>query len=182
MLEAVRENIFSLAPKHWFSIIYKISSDQTKIGCIHLNLFLSYKAKLDIDGKTYKIYPKPGQGIRLGLMTGIYLLENDGINIAQYESTRQIGFISFPGTSLVNIEGKLTYNDRIFILKSKSFRKQQFSLLENGQEVGNLHVEREFLLRKLIADLPSSIPIEIQIFLLWVLLCAWKVSSETGGG
>jgi hypothetical protein len=174
MLEAVRENIFSLAPKHWFSIIYKISSGQTKIGCIHLNAFLNYKAKLDVDGKSYKIYSKPGQGIRLGWMTGVYLLENNGVNIAQYASTQQIGFISFPGASLVNVEGRLTSNDRSFFLKTKSFRKQQFSLLDNGQEVGDLHVEREFFLRKLIADLPSNIPIEIQVFLLWVLLCALK--------
>ena len=114
-------------------------------------------------------------------MSGIYLLENEGVIIAQYESTGSVGFISFPGVSLINIEGKLTYNNKNFFLKTKSFRKQQFTLLENDQEVGNLHVERKFLLRKLIADLRGDIPIEIQVFLLWVLLCAWKVSSEAMG-
>lgn len=182
MLEAARENIFSLTPKHWFSIIYKVSINQTNIGCICLNLFLSYKAKLDIDGKTYKIYPKPRQGIRVGLMSGIYLLENDGVIIAQYESTQPTGFISFPGASLINIEGKLTYNHRIFFLNTKSFSNQQFTLLENHQQVGHLHIERKILIRKLIADLPGDIPIEIQVFLLWVLLCGWKVSSEIMGG
>jgi hypothetical protein len=178
MLEAARENPFSLAPKDWCSDIYKVSSDKTRIGCICLNKFSSDKAKLDIEDGDYKMYPMRGQGIRFGLMSGTYLLENDGVIIAQYESTRPIGFIGFPGGSLINIEGKLTYDNRTFLLKTKSFWNQQFTLVENDQEVGSLHAQRkDYWRRKLIADLPDVIPIIIQVFLLWVLLCAWMVIS-----
>src|SRR5512135_1396827 len=151
MLEAVRENIFFF--------IYQVVGDKTNVGHICLNLFAA-KAKLDIKGKAYKVYPKPGQGIRWGIMPpGIYLLESDGIVVAQYESTRHTGFITLPGVSMVSIEGKLTYDGKELALKTQSFRKQQFSVVENYQEVGTLHVERAFLLRKLVADLPSNMPL-----------------------
>lgn len=113
---------------------------------------------------------------------GIYLLESDGIVVAQYESTRHTGFISLPGVSLVSVEGKLTYAGKELALKTQSFRKGLFSVVENSQEVGTLHVESAFLLRKLVADLPSNMPLEIQAFLLWVLLQSYKVAGEVGGG
>ncbi|MGO9201971.1 MAG: hypothetical protein ACLQM8_15695 [Limisphaerales bacterium] len=173
MVEAVRENIFLFN--------YQVVSDNTNIGHIRLNWFAA-KANLHINGKTYKVYPKPGQGIRWGIMPlGIYLLESDGIVVAQYQSTRHTGFISLPGVSMVSVEGKLIYAGKELALKTQSFRKGLFSVVQNSQEVGTLHVERAFLLRKLVADLPSNIPLEIQVFLLWVLLRSYKVAGEVGG-
>jgi hypothetical protein len=173
MIEAGRENIFL-----WN---YQVVSDSTNIGHIHLNFFAP-KAKLDINGKTYKVYRKPGQGIR-GIMTpGIYLLESDGIVVAQYHQTRHTRSFTLPGLTMVSVEGKLIYAGKELALKTQSFRQGLFSVVENSQEVGTLHVERAFLLRKLVADLPSNIALEIQVFLLWALLRAYKVAGEVGGG
>jgi hypothetical protein len=119
-------------------------------------------------------------GIRFGFMSGTYILENDGITIAQYESTGLTVFCG-PLSCLVNIEGKMSYGNRSFMLNTKSFFDQEFTLLENDQEVGTLHSGRNFLLQNLIADLPGDIPREIQVFLLWTILRAWKVAGDVSG-
>ena len=83
---------------------------------------------------------------------------------------------------MVRVEGKLTYAGRELALKTQSFRKGRFSVVDDSQEVGSLHVERAFLLRKLVADLPPNIPLEIQFFLLYVLLREYKEAGEVGVG
>ena len=59
MLEAIRQSL----------LMYTcyIFNNNIGIGHIHLNFF-GVKAKLDINGKTYKVYRKPRHGIRWGIM------------------------------------------------------------------------------------------------------------------
>jgi hypothetical protein len=62
---------------------------------------------------------------------------------------------------------------RSFTLKMASWFGRRFALMENGTERGRIGVTNAFSGRAK-AELPDDLPLEVQAFLIWLVISTWR--------
>jgi hypothetical protein len=67
---------------------------------------------------------------------------------------------------------------RTFALAVGSWSGRRFTLSENGAVIGTI-ARSGFFTAKCQADLPDDLPLEIQAFLIWLVLSTWRRQATT---
>ncbi len=146
MLEAKPVNIFSGD--------FNIEAEEQKIAFLDISLWKE-SGKISIEGRPYKLY-------REGLMSGAFVLENEGHAIAR--AIKPSAFRS---------QFDLEINARRYSLKRDSVFGRAFSVFQDGAAVGSIRPAGLFTKRTII-DLPADWPIPVQVFVFWLVLVIWK--------
>lgn len=71
--------------------------------------------------------------------------------------------------------------ERLLSLRAESLLRSGYLLLEGNRVVGSLR-PAGLLRRGIEADLPDDLPLEVGVFLLWVVLLLWRRSRVTRAG
>ena len=67
----------------------------------------------------------------------------------------------------------IEHGGRLFILRSPSVWFREMRLVENDHEIGNAVPEGVFS-RRAQFDLPESLPLELQLFIVWLAYFVWR--------
>jgi hypothetical protein len=151
----------ALVPRSWFSWDFQVIQDGSPIAAIDIASWRE-KGVLAVGGASYKVY-------REGLMSGQFILEFNGTQLASAEKPRAL-HRSFT----VQHEG------RVYTLKAASALKRTFLMLEGDRQIGSITPAGMFT-RKATVDLPDELPLPIRVFLLWLTVILWKRDSEAAG-
>lgn len=122
-------------------------------------------ATINIGGKSY-------EAAREGVMSSAYYLESGGNRIARAERTS-----AFKGSFTLQAGG------RTYLLSRASAFGRAFALTENEVKVGSI-ARMGFFSRMSAAELPDDLALEVQAFLIWLVIAMWQrqVLAGTVGG
>jgi hypothetical protein len=67
---------------------------------------------------------------------------------------------------------------RTYTLAATSWLGRSFAVTENGATVGTI-ARSGFFTTKCTADLPGDLPLEVQGFLIWLVLIIWRRQATT---
>jgi hypothetical protein len=96
------------------------------------------------------------------IIRGKFHLEANGVRIAGAQSA---GF----WFRYFNVQA----GSRAYTLRMASWFGRRFALMENGTELGRIGVTNAFSGRAK-AELPDDIPLEVQAFLIWLVISTWR--------
>jgi hypothetical protein len=74
---------------------------------------------------------------------------------------------------------EVSHEGREYELEARSWFDRKFVLRENGCEIGAIRTV-QLLSRKAVIDLPPDMPVEVQVFVTWLVLFLWKRQNEGG--
>jgi hypothetical protein len=66
-----------------------------------------------------------------------------------------------------------------YVLKMASWFGRRFALMESGTELGRIGVTNAFSGR-CKAELPDDLPLEVQAFLIWLVISTWRRAAVAG--
>ena len=118
-------------------------------------------ATMTIGGKSYV-------AAREGVMSAAFYLEVDGNRVARAERAS-----AFKGSFTLQAGG------RIYLLSPASMFGRAFVLTENGSKVGSI-VRSGFFSRMSTAVLPDDLALEVQAFLIWLVIAMWQRQVMAG--
>ena len=114
-----------------------------------------------MNGETYQVF-------REHFMGGKYLLEQNGQPIAEAQKP-----------SALRNSFNLEFLGRKYTLRKQSLIGRTFVLLDADLQLGLIEPQG-LLTRKATISLPDTIPLPIQIFVIWLVLVLWKRESDAG--
>ncbi|MFT5289433.1 MAG: hypothetical protein ACI8QS_001296 [Planctomycetota bacterium] len=141
-------------PKSWFSWGYEIFQDSRSVALLD-QAHMREKGEILIQERNYQIG-------REGLLSGAYFLRRDGENVATATKTS-----AFTRTFEVFTEGGL------FTLASATAFKRRFVLRDGEKIIGSIS-PKTWISRKAVVDLPENFPLEIQVFITWLVVLMWR--------
>jgi hypothetical protein len=112
-------------------------------------------ATITIGGKSYA-------AAREGVMSSAYYLEADGNRVARAERAS-----GFKGGFTLQTGG------RTYLLRTASALGRAFVLTENEIKVGSI-ARNGFFSRMSTAELPDNLALEVQAFLIWLVIVMWQ--------
>jgi hypothetical protein len=145
MLEAIQRS--------WFSNDFRLLWRGEPVAELDVST-LRTQAHFEFRGERYRCY-------RDGLLTGAFLLEQDGSVLARAEKPSM-----FRSHFTVQLAG------RNYLLKKRSRWRRSFVLYESEREVGYLH-RSGFFVRRVRVDFPEEWPLAAQAFIFWLALIVW---------
>ena len=152
MLEAV--------PKSWLSWDYDILENRVPVAILDL-AWTREKGELAIAGRSYEIG-------REGAMSGAFFLRKGGETIAS--ATKPSAFFrSFD----------LVFDQSGYTLKAASSLVRRFVLSQGSRVVGSVRPVNMFT-RRAVVDLPEDFPLEVRVFITWLVIILWKRDGNSG--
>ena len=146
--------MLSAKPTHWWSQDYRISDGQTPIATLTVGK-LRERETFSVQGKQYKV-------IKEGFFSPtFYLKENEKTVI---EASRS-GVFSRSFT--------WTLNGMPYTLGSAAWYSNNFNVFRSETRIGSIRRRHWYS----GVDLPQNVPLEIQIFALWLVVLQWKQNS-----
>ena len=113
-----------------------------------------------LNGESYTIR-------RAGVFAPVYELFRDNIALV---SARQVPFVN---------RYTVTSAGRMWTLKAEEMLAKRFGLFDGDARVGGITPSSRFnYTRDVSVDLPDELPLEAQVFLMWLLLWNWGDSSS----
>lgn len=150
--------MLKVIPKAW-SYAFSVT-DGTETGAHTVDLsWWADKGELRVRNTTYRAHRDQSS----------YVLESEGEVLARAERPRK-WFREF----VIEHEG------RRYTLSAKSAFRRQFVLLDGDQPVGSISPEGLFT-RKAAVELPKSLPLFLQLFIVWLAMTLRKHESYAGG-
>ncbi len=146
--------MLEIIPHSVVSWDFTVLRDGSPVAVIDVSWFRE-KGVLTVDGAEYPVY-------REHLMSGAFILEFNGTPLARAEKPSAF-FRSF----IVEHAGQ-TYT-----LKAETALFRKFVLLDHDREIGSITPEGP-LTRKATVDLPDSLSLPVQVFLIWLTVILWK--------
>ena len=73
----------------------------------------------------------------------------------------------------------LAYSEQVWTLKAIGIRARKFGLYEGDKQVGRILPTHLNPYREILIDLPVELPLEVQAFLLWVVLWNWSANNSS---
>ena len=133
----------------------QLGNDGTPIGVLdHARLGFT------LNGQTYTIR-------RAGVFAPVYELLRDNVALV---SARQAPFVN---------RYTVTSAGRMWRLKAEEMLARRFGLFDGDARVGGITPSSRFNdTRDISIDLPDELPLEAQVFLMWLLLWNWGDSSS----
>ena len=148
-------------PKSLFSWDFDILENDENVALLDLAT-IREAGEIFIDGDEGKIY-------REGFASGAYILEIEEGALALAEKKSAFTRVF-----------KIKSLEREFVLKPVSVFSQNFLLFEDGLEVGSI-VRDFWLTRKCTVDLPSDLPLLVQLFFLYLVVIVWRRQASSSG-
>ena len=145
-------------PKNWFSWKFEIFDGEVCVANLDLAWFRE-EVEFAIQGRTFEIG-------REGVMSSVFLLREDGRTIASATKTN-----SFKETFDV------VFDQTGYILQRNMRGYRKFELADGSQVVGSIHPVH-CIGRKAIVELPEYLPLEVQVFIAWLVIMLWKRGSS----
>lgn len=150
----------TIVPLRWYSWDFDLLEGTRRRAHLDLSAWRE-KGVLSVDGINHRVY-------REGAL-GDFVIARDGFVIA-----RAIKPSAFSSTFSV------AWGGREYTLRRKSLWQRGFVLLDGETEIGS--VERSsWLSRDATIDLPTSWPLPIRVFVIWLALIMWKRDANAGG-
>jgi hypothetical protein len=100
-------------------------------------------------------------------MSGAFILRQGDLELARAEKP-----------SAFHRSFDVVHDGRSYTLGAESALRRKFVLKENGEAVGSVSPLNAFT-RKCIVDLPTSIPLPVRVFMIWLVILLWKRDSDT---
>jgi hypothetical protein len=72
----------------------------------------------------------------------------------------------------------LTCAQQIWVLKAVGIMARKFGLYQGHKQVGSISPTHLNPYREILIDLPVGLPLEVQAFLMWVILWNWRGNSS----
>jgi hypothetical protein len=73
----------------------------------------------------------------------------------------------------------LAYSEQVWTLKAIGIMARKFGLYEGDKQVGSILPTHLNPYREILIDLPVELPLEVQAFLLWVVLWNWSANNSS---
>ncbi|MBI4544751.1 MAG: hypothetical protein HY703_06135 [Gemmatimonadetes bacterium] len=124
---------------------------------------LRERAKLQVGGARYTMCGK-------GFFQGDFVLEGDGRTLA-----------AAARTGVFRCSYRVRAGDRQLTLRPGSFFGRVYRLWHGDRPVGSIRRTGLFRLDA-AAEFPSDLPLEIRVFLAFLVLMAWRRQARSGGG
>ena len=146
----------------WWKPKYRILSSGSTVGIISGACVADEEGAVEIGETLYDIYSK-------GWWRKEYAFRGKDFAVFAQETG-----------SFFRTEITIEHEKRNYTLTKKSFFKRDLVLEENDHVLGTLY-DAGFLSSETIADLPKDIPIQVQVFIIWLALVLWDRRSGNGG-
>jgi hypothetical protein len=141
-------------PKNWFSWKFEIFDGEVCVANLDLAWFRE-EVEFAIQGRTFEIG-------REGVMSSVFLLREDGRTIAS--ATKPSAFRrSF----------EVVFDQTGYKLEAVAPFVRRFELRKDFRVVGSIHPVH-CIGRKAIVELPEYLPLEVQLFIAWLVIMLWK--------
>jgi len=148
-------------PTGWFAWNYKILRGDLCFARIDVD-WARPRGEVTIDREVYEV-------AREGLMSGAFVMSRRGQVLA-----------SAIKPSVFQRRFEIDHDGSSYVLESRSSFLRKFVVLgADGREIGAVRPVR-LLSRKAIVDMPPDMPLELQVFLTWLVLVMWKRQHEGG--
>jgi hypothetical protein len=119
------------------------------------------KGELTVEGVTYTAR-------REGVMSGAFLLESTAGVVARATKPSALR------RSLI-----VEHSGRQYTLRAASALRREFVLLDGSTRIGSLSPEGIFT-RRAAVDLPSTLPLTVRVFIIWLAAMLWKHEAAAG--
>jgi hypothetical protein len=73
----------------------------------------------------------------------------------------------------------VAYAQQVWTLKAIGLMARKFGLYQGDKQVGSILPTHLNPYREILIDLPVELPLEVQTFLLWVVLWNWSVNNSS---
>ena len=146
-------------PKNIFSWNYDVSDKSGHVATVSLR-WLGEAGRVALRGRTYEIG-------RDGWLSGAFYIEERGNRLASAKKS----------SAFVRSFEVSTSSGR-FTLRAKSPFARTFILERKGRIVGSIRPVGLFT-RKAMIDLPKEVPLEVQVFLTWLVVVLWKRAAQS---
>ena len=72
----------------------------------------------------------------------------------------------------------VAYGQQVWTLKAIGLMARKFGLYQGDKQVGSILPTHLHPYREILIDLPVGLPLEVQAFLMWVILWNWRGNSS----
>ena len=138
---------------------YSLTCDATPVAALRLPLF-GPSTMTPLAGRRYQLR-------RTGVLRETFTLEAEVASDADTPSVRATQRDAFHRDYMVEA------GERSLTLRMESPLRSGYLLLEDGRVVGALRPAGA-LRHGVVADLPDDLPLELGVFLVWVVLLLWR--------
>ena len=146
-------------PKSWWSEVYRVSEDGREVTEVNIRWMR--------EAGTFAIGPDRFQVGREGWMSGDFYVARGGTRLASASKPSAL-YRRFE----VRVQGQS------YTLAPRSAFTRTFDLARGGHSVGSVRPEAWWS-RKATAHLPEDLPLEVRVFLVWLVLVMWKRSRDS---
>ena len=143
-----------VVPK-WFSWTFSVLDGEDSVAKSVDLSWWSDKGQLTVEGVTYTAR-------RTGVMSGPFVLESATGVVARATKPS-----AFRRSFIVEHAG------RQYTLRATSSLRRQFILLDASTRIGSISPEGIFT-RRAAVDLPSTLPLTVRVFIIWLTVTLWK--------
>ncbi len=148
-----------ILPKSWFSWDFTVADGPRPIADIDMSVWRE-RAQLTIDGRPYEVY-------REGLMSGAFVLASGETVLARAEKP-----------SAVRRSFDVESGGERVTLRARSAFRRELVLLAGSQCVGGVVPDSAFT-RRARAELPSRLPLPVDVFIIWLTVLLWKRAAQS---
>lgn len=121
------------------------------------------RGRIEIRGMTYEIG-------RRGVVNPVFYLLEEGRTLVEARKPRWY-----------RRRFEIEVGSRHYELAARSVFRRSFDLRFEGDVVGTI-APRGIFTRKIRIDLPDELPIELQVFMTWLVVILWRRARSSGGG
>jgi hypothetical protein len=146
-------NVFTLAPRHWYSWDFVVLDDVRQLAEFNLSSWRE-KGVVWVDGVDYRLYRESP--------LGDFLLQHAGSAVAR--ATKPSAF---------KREFVIRYKEKPYTLRAKSAFSRTFVVLDGSTEIGSIAPET-WGRRKAKVTLPDDWPFLLKSFAMWLTIVHWK--------
>jgi hypothetical protein len=76
----------------------------------------------------------------------------------------------------------IEHANRSYTLRPRSTWLREFQLLDGTERIGSIAPQGFFFTRKANVDLPDSLPLVLQVFVMWLVVTLWKHEAAAASG
>lgn len=152
--------MLTLTPTHWFSWNFRVTAGGEDIAVIGRHWFRE-RAAFSVGGTSFAVR-------KTTAFRSNFVLERNGWVVAEARKP-----------SAFRRRFELTIGGKQLVLRSASPFRREFRLFDGAREVGRIR-PLSFLGRTATAELPETMPMEIQLFVIFLVLMLWKREADAG--
>jgi hypothetical protein len=150
--------MLKMIPDHWFTWNCGVFENRILIANIGFSVW-GEAGELQVEDCHYKVY-------RESVISSNFFLADHETCIAMAEKPNPLFRQFF-----------IKHADSRYELQAISPLGRKFMLQEYGQIVGSIYPAHAFTQRA-IADLPTTIPLPVRLFMVWLVLTLWKRQQQ----